>query len=50
MPCGDLENRRYIQTRFETIYMCGDPDLPSPFSTQKVVLQVVIVHVMHGTQ
>jgi hypothetical protein len=25
MPCGDLENQRYIQTRAEMIYMCSDP-------------------------
>jgi hypothetical protein len=41
MPCGDLENQCYTQTRAKTIYMCADP---APLMQKKV-----IIHVIHRT-
>jgi hypothetical protein len=46
IPCGDLENQHYIQTRAETIYVCVQTP---PLVTKRVVTNVVNIYVMHGT-
>jgi hypothetical protein len=46
IPCRNLENQCYIQTRPDTIYMC----VQTPSLVMKmVVMKVGTIHVLDGT-